>query len=115
LYVEYVKDDDLTLLYNTADLFIWLSNYEGFGLPPLEAMACGTPILSTKKTSLVEVLGDYPIWINSPEDTNEISDKIYKILTDKKLQEKLTEKGLEQAGKFSWQKTAEKTLQIFLR
>ncbi len=106
------KKDDLISLYNRADLFIWLSEYEGFGLPPLEAMACGTPVLSTKKTSLSEVLGDYPIWIKDPKDIKEIKDKIYKILTDKKLQEELIKKGLEQAKKFSWERTANKTLKI---
>ena len=62
IYIDYIQDEELISLYNSASLFIWLSSYEGFGLPPLEAMACGTPVLATKKTSLAEVLGDYPIW-----------------------------------------------------
>jgi len=114
IHKKYVEKDDLILLYNSADLVVWLSEYEGFGLPPLEAMACGTPVLSTKKTSLSEVLGDYPIWVKDPKDIKEIKDKIYKILTDKKMQEKLIKKGLEQAKKFSWKVTAKKTLKILM-
>lgn len=112
IYKEYINDDDLLLLYNNADLFIWLSEYEGFGFPPLEAMACGTPVLSTKKTSLAEVLGEYPIWVENPNNLSEISDKMIRILSDNNLKDKLIESGLKQAKKFSWKKTAEKTLQI---
>jgi len=104
----------IALLYNATDLFVWLSEYEGFGLPPLEAMACGTPVLSTKKTSLAEVLGDYPIWVENPKDINEISNKMLEILTNKKLREKLIKKGFERAQKFSWQKTAKETLNFIL-
>lgn len=111
---DYVSEDDLVLLYNAADLFIWLSSYEGFGLPPLEAMACGTPVLSTKKTSLAEVLGDYPIWVENPEDIDEISEKMLKVLSDDKLRNELIKKGLEQAQKFSWEKTAEETSRILI-
>ena len=75
-------------------------------------MACGTPVLSTKKTALAEVLGDYPIWIEDPKNIKEISNKTYKILTNKKLRDKLIKKGLEQAKKFSWKRTANKTLKI---
>ena len=112
LYIDYINDKDLVNLYNAADLFIWLSSYEGFGLPPLEAMACGTPVLSTKKTSLAEVLGDYSIWLENPEDIDEISEKILKILGDEQLRNELIEKGLSQVGKFSWQNTALNTLRI---
>jgi len=114
LHINYINDKDLVLLYNIADVFVWLSLYEGFGLPPLEAMACGTPVLSTKKTSLAEVLGDYPVWVENPKDIEEISKKISIILVDKKLREKMVEKGQEQIKKFSWKKTAEKTLKILL-
>jgi len=112
IYVDYIKEEDLVSLYNSANLFIWLSSYEGFGLPPLEAMACGTPVLSTKKTSLAEVLGDYPIWVENPEDINEISEKMLEVLSDEKLKKQMIEMGLKQAQKFSWQKTAEETLRI---
>jgi len=114
VHKNYVDESDLALLYNATDLFIWLSEYEGFGLPPLEAMACGTPVLSTKKTSLAEVLGNYPIWVENPKDIDEISNKMLEILTNKKLREKLIKAGLARAQKFSWQRTAEKTLKILL-
>jgi len=114
IYKDYISEDELVLLYNTADLFVWLSEYEGFGLPPLEAMACGTAVLSTKKTSLAEVLGDYPISVENPEDIDEISEKILKVLEDENLRNELIKKGFERAQKFSWQKTAEETLKILL-
>jgi len=112
IHKDYVDEEDLLLLYNAADLFIWLSSYEGFGLPPLEAMACGTPVITTKMGSLPEAVGDSAIFVKNPEDIEEISQAIYKGLTDKNLQEELIKKGLEQAKKFSWQKTAEETLKI---
>jgi glycosyltransferase involved in cell wall biosynthesis len=112
IYTDYINEKDLTGLYNSAELFIWLSSYEGFGLPPLEAMACGTPVLSTKKTSLAEVLGDYPVWVDNPEDIDEIGEKILKVLSNERLRNDLIKKGLEQARKFSWQKTAKETLRI---
>jgi len=114
IYINYIPEEDLAFLYNAADLFIWLSCYEGFGLPPLEAMASKTPVLSTKKTSLVEVLGDYPIWVENPEDIDEISEKMLKILSNEQLRNELIRKGLDQAREFSWQKTAEEALKILI-
>ncbi len=112
IHKDYIDKDELVLLYNFADLFIWISSYEGFGLPPLEAMACGTPVLSTKKASLEEVLGDYPIWVENPKDVDEIAEKILKILTDENLRKEMIKNGLERAQKFSWKKTAEETINI---
>ncbi len=114
IHVDFVEANDLVFLYNNSDLFVWLSSYEGFGLPPLEAMACGTPVITTKMGSLPEVVGEAALFVDNPNDINEISDKIYKGLTDKNLREKLIKKGLAQAQKFSWQKTAEKTLEVLL-
>lgn len=115
VHKDYVNEDDLVLLYNTADLFIWLSSYEGFGLPPLEAMACGTPVVTTKMGSLPEAVGDSAIFVKNPEDIDEISRAIYKGLTDENLREELIKKGLEQTKKFSWQKTAKETLRVLLK
>ena len=112
LKLDYLEDDDIPYLYQGAEMFLYLSEYEGFGLPPLEAMACGTPVLSSKKTSLAEVLEDYPLWVENPREINEISEKILKVLGNEKLRNELIEKGLERAKKFSWQKTAEETLRI---
>lgn len=114
IHKEYIDEKYLGSLYANADLFIWLSSYEGFGLPPLEAMACGTPVLTTKMTSLKEVMGDYPISVNNPDNINEIKEKMEKLLFDQKLKEKAIEKGLKQVKKFSWQKTAKQTLHFIL-
>lgn len=83
----YVPDEDLPLLYNGADLFIYISLYEGFGLPPLEAMHCGTPVVTSNVSSLPEVVGDAAVMVD-PYNVNEIADGIYKLLTDKKLRNK---------------------------
>ena len=112
--VDYVHEDDLLYIYQGAELFVWPSEYEGFGLPPLEAMACGTPVLSTKKTSLAEVLGDYPIWVENPSDIGEIKDKMIKVLKDENLRNEMITQGLICARQFSWQKTAEETLRILI-
>ncbi|OGZ32714.1 MAG: hypothetical protein A2V69_00765 [Candidatus Portnoybacteria bacterium RBG_13_40_8] len=114
LYIDYVNDKDLVNLYNEADLFIWLSSYEGFGLPPLEAMACGTPIITTKMASLPEVVGDAALFVENPKDIDEINHKIYKVLSDEKTRSWLIQEGLKQAQKFSWQKTAEITFGLLL-
>lgn len=114
IHKDYVDENDLVLLHNAADLFIWLSSYEGFGLPPLEALACGTPVVTTKMGSLPESVGGAGLFVNNPEDIEEINQTIYNGLTDKNLREKLIKKGLEQAKKFSWQKTAKETLKILL-
>ncbi len=114
VHKDYVDEDDLVLLYNAADLFIWLSSYEGFGMPPLEAMACGTPVITTKMGSLPESVGDAALFVKNPEDIDEISQAIHKGLTDKNLREELIKKGLQQVQKFSWQKTAKETLKILL-
>ncbi|MDP2946903.1 MAG: glycosyltransferase family 1 protein [Nanoarchaeota archaeon] len=113
--IDYIDDKDLVYLYQGAELFTWPSEYEGFGLPPLEAMACGTPVLTTSKTSLAEVLGDYPIVINNPGDIEEIKDKMLKIISDENLRKEMIAKGLERAKSFSWRQTAEETLEILIQ
>jgi glycosyltransferase involved in cell wall biosynthesis len=114
LYNNHVSDKDLVNLYNGADLFIWLSSYEGFGLPPLEAMACGTPVITTKVTSLPEVVGDAALFVENPKDIDEINHAIYKILSDEKVRNHLIQEGLTQVQKFSWRRTAEETLNKLL-
>ena len=107
---DYVSEEDMVYLYQGSDLFIYLSEYEGFGLPPLEAMACGTPVLTTKITSLKEVIGDYPLWVENPNNVEEIKVKITKVLDDENFKNELINKGLERAKQFSWRKAAEETL-----
>lgn len=113
--IDYVDEKDLLYLYQGAEMFIYLSEYEGFGLPPLEAMACGTPVLTTKKTSLAEVLGDYPLWVDNPSDVEEIKEKMLKVLGDEQLKKEMIEKGLERAKHFSWRQTAEETLNHIIK
>jgi glycosyltransferase involved in cell wall biosynthesis len=112
--VDYVDEEDLLYLYQGSEIFVYLSEYEGFGLPPLEAMACGVPVLTTKMTSLGEVLGDYPVAINNPGDIHEIEGKITQILNDENLKKNMIDKGLERAKLFSWRKTAEETYKILM-
>ncbi len=112
IHKEYVDEKYLGSLYANADLFIWLSEYEGFGLPPLEAMACGTPVITTKAGSLPETVGNAALFIENPRNIEEIRRKINMVLNNKELREKLIKKGFEQAKKFSWEKTAKETLKI---
>ena len=102
-------DVDLALLYNAASLFIMPSLYEGFGLPVLEALACGTPVVASNVSSIPEVMKDAGILVD-PYDTDSICDGMFRVLTDDKLQEELREKSLKRAAFFSWEKTARSVL-----
>ena len=110
LHQDYLKGKDLITLYNAADLLIYLSDYEGFGLPILESMACATPIVTSFLGSLPEVAGDSAIYVKDNSNVESISCAIYQGLTDQELRRELIEKGLRQVQKFSWQKCAQKTL-----
>ena len=107
---DYLSDKDLVSVYNSASLFIWLSDYEGFGLPILESMACAAPVITNKAGSIPEVAGDAAIFIENPNDFEEISQAIYKGLNDENLRKNLIEKGFQQVKKFSWEKCARETL-----
>lgn len=108
----YVHDDDLPALYSASDLFVYPSLYEGFGLPPLEAMACGTPVVTSNTSSLPEVVGDAAIMVD-PNDLNSLADAMYKLLTDEDLAQDMVKKGLRQARFFSWNEAARKTLKVY--
>jgi len=110
--IKFIDYNDLIFVYQGAEIFIWLSNYEGFGLPVLEAMSCGTPVLTTKKSSLSEVLGNYPLCVENPKDIKEIFKKIKMLFQNQEIKKESIKKGLIQAQKFSWEKTAEETLKI---
>ncbi len=105
----FVDDDDLPALYNGARLFAFPSLMEGFGIPPLEAMACGTPVVASRESSLPEVLDDAAYYFN-PLRVDEIFEALKITLTDDKLRRELSEKGIKQARKFVWSKTADETL-----
>lgn len=111
---DYSSDNDLISLYRDADLLVWLSDYEGFGLPILEAMACGTPVITTPAASIPEVAGQAAIYVKDPKNIDEIAQVIYNVLTSENLRQDLIKRGLEQAKKFSWKKCARKTLNALL-
>jgi glycosyltransferase involved in cell wall biosynthesis len=108
----YVDNADLPVLYNAASVFVFPSLYEGFGLPPLEAMACGCPTVVSNAASLPEVCGDAAYYVD-PHDTESISEGMYKILTDNSLRQHLIKKGLERAKLFSWKKSGGDHITVF--
>lgn len=108
----YVAQEELPSLYSHADLFVYPSLYEGFGLPPLEAMACGTPVITSNISSLPEVVGDAAITVE-PTDERKLSEMILKVLGDAELKGSLKKRGIERAKLFSWEKTAEETLKVY--
>lgn len=109
IFTGYVESDDLPALYSGADAFIYPSLYEGFGLPPLEAMACGTPVITSNTSSLPEVVGDAGLLVD-PYSEEEIAGAIYKVVSDNILREAMVQKGLKRAKLFSWEKSASELL-----
>ena len=112
LNLGYIKRNDLPILYSMAELFVYPSVYEGFGLPVLEAMACGTPVITTNVSSLPEV-GGKAVHYFSPESVAQLSGKITELCTNPTLRTKSSQLGLLQADKFGWDKTAIKMIEIF--
>jgi len=108
----YVEEKELPCLYYGATLFAFPSLYEGFGLTPLEAMACGVPVICSNASSLPEVCGDAAIMLD-PTDLDAWVKNIEKMLKSTSLRQQYSNKALKQASKFSWQKTAEKTLKVY--
>jgi glycosyltransferase involved in cell wall biosynthesis len=112
IFLGYVPDEDLPLLYNAADLFVYPSLYEGFGLPVLEAMACGVPVITSNVSSMPEITGDTGILVN-PHDTDALADAMHLVLTDRALRDKLARDEQVRAGIFSWERTARETLAVY--
>lgn len=106
------KDQALRFLYNIADVFVFPSTFEGFGIPPLEAMACGCPVVVSNATSLSEVVGDAAL-LHDPHDVEGFAASIKHVLTNKNLAQDLRQRGLSQATKFSWKSSAQKTLEVY--
>jgi glycosyltransferase involved in cell wall biosynthesis len=113
-FLGYVPDEHLEGLYGAADLFVYPSSYEGFGLPVLEAMACGTPVITSDTSSLPEVTGDAAITID-PESTSELSTAIRSVYDDKELRESMKIDGLKRAEQMTWERTAQETLSVYKR
>jgi glycosyltransferase involved in cell wall biosynthesis len=106
-----ISEADKLHLYNLADLYVFTSLYEGFGLSPLEAMACGTPVICSNRSSLPEVVGEGGILVDpTPE---KIAGSISTVMNDAYLRRRLSAQGLEQASKFSWERTAEMTRDVY--
>lgn len=108
----YVSDSDLPALYRSAKVFVYPSLYEGFGLPPLEAMACGTPVISSNTSSIPEVVGDAGLLVD-PYRPDEIARAITIVLKDEELRNHLKHAGLIRSGLFSWDKTAQETIKLY--
>ena len=108
----YIDEEDKIPIYKLAQIFAFPSLYEGFGMPVLEAMAAGVPVVTSNVSSLPEVAGDAAILVD-PLNEDEIFEAYKKILSDKKLQLEMIEKGLEQAKKFEWKESAKVLEQIY--
>jgi len=112
IFAGYVPEKELPFLYNAADLFLYPSLYEGFGIPPLEALACGVPVISSNVSSLPEVVGDAGMLID-PYNIQDIYQALHKLLNDDKLKKELKYKGLKRAQEFSSEKLANETIKVY--
>jgi glycosyltransferase involved in cell wall biosynthesis len=111
-FLGYVPVEDLVALYNLADLFVFPSLYEGFGLPPLEAMACGLPVVASTAPALREVLDGAALLVQ-PQDMDGLAEAMAAALGDEPLRSHLREAGLERAALFSWERTARETAAVY--
>jgi glycosyltransferase involved in cell wall biosynthesis len=112
IFPGFVADEDLPALYNLAELFVFPSLYEGFGLPPLEAMACGTPVVTSDRPSLPEVVGEAGLMVEAT-DSQALAKAMERVLRDEDLRREMREKGLKQAEKFTWEAAAGKLLSVY--
>jgi len=114
VFTDFVPEEELFELYRQARLFVFPSLYEGFGLPPLEAMACGVPVITSNTSSLPEAVGDAAIQAD-PLNVHELADAIRTVLTDPELWNTLKQKGIKRARQFSWETAARQLLRIYER
>ncbi len=112
IFTNYVPEDDLPYFYNAATSLVFASLHEGFGIPILEAMACGCPVITSNKSSMPEVAGDSAILVD-PLNIDDISAAMNKIISDEKLRIELIKKGLERVKLFSWEKSAQQLLDVY--
>jgi glycosyltransferase involved in cell wall biosynthesis len=114
LFPGYIPPDELPLWYNVAELFVYPSLYEGFGLPPLEAMACGTPVIASNVSSLPEVVGKAGLTVD-PMDSKGLAEAMNQVLGDEALRQSMRERGLARSSRFSWVKAARETVEVYRR
>jgi glycosyltransferase involved in cell wall biosynthesis len=107
-----VEDGDLPALYSAAEVFVYPSLYEGFGLPPLEAMACGSPVVVSNTSSLPEVVGEAGLMVG-PREARELASVLARLLDDPPLRQRLSRAGLERAARFSWERAACETQAVY--
>lgn len=115
LFLGFVTDDELVALYNTCTLFCYPTLYEGFGLPVIEAMSCGAPVITSRVASLPEVGGEAVCYVDEPRDRTELAQALQRVLEDPALQQRLRDDGLARAATFSWDRAARETLAILHR
>lgn len=112
IFPGFIPLNHMPILYNAAKVFVYPTLYEGFGLPPIEAMSCGIPIITSRLTSIPEVVGDAAMLIN-PYNIDEISDSMYNVLLNKHLEKQLIKKSLLRSSLFNWEKTAKNTIDAY--
>jgi glycosyltransferase involved in cell wall biosynthesis len=112
IFTGYIAPEEMPVLYNAADLFVFPSLYEGFGLPVLEAMACGVPVVASNVSSIPEVTGDAALLVD-PRDDGALCDAMERILKNGDLRATLRQRGLERAVTFSWEKAASETIEVY--
>lgn len=110
IWIHALASEDLPALYNAADATIWLSDYEGFGLPPLESLACGTPVITTRAGALPETVGGCARFVENSSDSAAIAEALHDVLGNAALRQQLSACGPQRAAQFSWDRCAEKTL-----
>ena len=112
VFLGFVEDADLPVLYRKADFFVYPSIYEGFGMPILEAMACGTPVITSNCSSMPEVAGDAALLVD-PLDVEDMAAKMLELAGSDDLRRLCARRGLARAAQFSWEKTARETLAVY--
>ena len=112
IYTDFVDDTALSALYDSASLYVFPSLYEGFGIPPLEAMAHGVPVASSNRSCLPEVLGEAALYFD-PENYEQMADIMYVGLTNEEVRHELKQRGKEELKRYSWEKLARQTLEIY--
>jgi glycosyltransferase involved in cell wall biosynthesis len=111
-FIEYVSDEELAHFYSAATSLVYPSLYEGFGLPLLEAMACGTPVITSNVAAMAEIAGENAILVE-PTNVDQLAEALLSVATDQRLRSSLIEKGLQHSRKFTWEQAAHQTLEIY--